>query len=66
MLGKTNEKILIGLEILTSQDPKMAKLIQFYGNPQINPKPESYFSSLVRSIVYQQLREGQLPQYIKD
>ncbi|MEE2911897.1 MAG: DNA-3-methyladenine glycosylase 2 family protein [Candidatus Poribacteria bacterium] len=33
----------------------MAKLIQFYGNPQIDPKPESHFSSLVRSIVYQQL-----------
>ena len=55
MLGKINEKILIGLEILASQDSKMAKLIQFYGNPQIDPKPESHFSSLVRSIVYQQL-----------
>ena len=55
MLGKINEKILIGLEILASQDSTMAKLIQFYGNPQIDPKPESHFSSLVRSIVYQQL-----------
>ena len=55
MLGKINEKILIGLEILASQDSKMAKLIQFYGNPKIDPKPESHFSSLVKSIVYQQL-----------
>ena len=55
MLGKLDKEISMGLDLLGSQDWMMAKLIQFYGPPTISPKPESHFSSLVRSIVYQQL-----------
>ena len=56
MLNHTlDDQIEEGLAQLCQRDPIIDRLVKIYGKPQIQPSQESHYTSLVRSIVYQQL-----------